>query len=77
MGIAESDPEAKPRVDALQKGLQDLGWTESRNIHLDYRWTEGDLGRTQRFAKEIMELKPDIGLDVSTSLLAQADEVIE
>jgi putative ABC transport system substrate-binding protein len=70
MGIAESDPEAKPRVDALQNGLQDLGWTESRNIHLDYRWTEGDLGRTQRFAKEIIELKPDIIVVHSTPAVA-------
>ena len=60
MGIGESDPEAKPRVEALQSGLKELGWTESQNIHLDYRWTAGDLDRTQLFAKEIVELKPDV-----------------
>jgi putative ABC transport system substrate-binding protein len=70
MGIGESDPEARPRVDALQSGLQDLGWTEGRNIHLDYRWTEGDLGRTQRFAKEIVDLKPDIIVVHSTPAVA-------
>ena len=35
MGIGDSDPEAKPRVEALQGGLKDLGWTEGHNIHLD------------------------------------------
>ena len=42
MGIGDGDPEAKPRVEALQTGLRELGWTEGHNIHLDYRWTAGD-----------------------------------
>ena len=60
MGIGEDDPEARPRVDALQQGLQERGWHEGRNIHLEYRWTAGDLERTRRFAKEIVDLKPDL-----------------
>jgi len=60
MGIGENDPEAKPRVEALQNGLKELGWAEGQNIHLDYRWTEGDPARTQLLAKEIVDLKPDI-----------------
>jgi len=60
MGIGEDDPEAQPRVEALQQGLQERGWTEGRNIRLDYRWTAGDLDRTRRFAKEIVELRPDL-----------------
>jgi putative ABC transport system substrate-binding protein len=60
MGIGENDPEATPRVEALQNGLKELGWTEGCNIHLDYRWTAGDLDRTRLFAKEIVELKPDV-----------------
>ena len=66
MGIAEGDPEAKPRVEALLTGLRELGWTEGRNIHLDYRWTNGDLERTRLVAKEIVELKPDMFLVHST-----------
>jgi putative tryptophan/tyrosine transport system substrate-binding protein len=60
MGIGDSDPEAKPRVEALRKGLEELGWTEGRNVRLDYRWTAGDPDRTLLFAREIFELKPDI-----------------
>jgi len=60
MGIGDADPEANPRVEALQGGLKDLGWTEGHNIHLEYRWTAGDLDRTARFAKEIVDLKPDV-----------------
>jgi putative tryptophan/tyrosine transport system substrate-binding protein len=70
MGIAESDPEATPRIEALRNGLQQLGWIDGRNVHLDYRWTAGDLDRTLLFAKEIIELKPDIIVVHSTPAVA-------
>ena len=60
MGIGEDDPEARPRVEALEQGLRERGWYEGRNMHLEYRWTAGDLERTQRFAQEIVDLKPDL-----------------
>ena len=60
MGIGDSDPESKPRVEALVGGLKNLGRTEGHNIHLDYRWTAGDLDRTRAFAKEIVDLKPEV-----------------
>ena len=58
MGIGENDPEAKPRREALENGFREHGWTGNR-IHLDYRWTGGDVDRTRRCAMEIVELKPD------------------
>ena len=60
MGIGENDPEAGPRVEALEQGFRELGWVKGRNLLLDYRWTAGDLDRARRFAKEIVELKPDL-----------------
>jgi len=60
MGIGDTDPEATARVEALLKGLQELGWNEGKNIHLDYRWTAGDVDKAQLFAKEIVDLKPDV-----------------
>jgi putative tryptophan/tyrosine transport system substrate-binding protein len=60
MGIGESDPEARPRVEALEQGFRELGWIKDKNLQLDYRWTAGDLNLAQRFAKEIVELKPDL-----------------
>jgi hypothetical protein len=50
MGIGESDPEARPRVEALEQGFRELGWVKGKNLQLDYRWTPGDLNRAQRFA---------------------------
>jgi putative ABC transport system substrate-binding protein len=60
MGIGENDPEAGPRAEALEQGLRELGWVRARNLQLDYRWTAGDLYRARVFAKEIVELKPDL-----------------
>jgi putative ABC transport system substrate-binding protein len=60
MGIGENDPEAGPRVEALEQGFQELGWIKGRNLRLDYRWTAGDPDRARSLAKEIVELKPDL-----------------
>jgi putative ABC transport system substrate-binding protein len=58
MGIGENDPEALARREALESGFKQLGWGD--RIHLDYRWTAGDVERTRLFAREIVELKPDV-----------------
>jgi putative ABC transport system substrate-binding protein len=43
--IAVDDPEALARVTAIAQGLQQLGWTASRNVRIDYRWGAGDADR--------------------------------
>src|SRR5215475_14597147 len=60
MGIGENDPEAGPRAEALEAGLRELGWVKGRNLQLDYRWTAGDPDRAELFARQIVELKPDL-----------------
>jgi len=37
---------------AFRKGLQDLGWTEGRNVKFDTRWTAGDPARMRRYARQ-------------------------
>jgi len=68
MGIGDGYPEAKPRVEALQTGLRELGWTEGHNIHLDYRWTAGDPDLAQQFAKEVVALKPNVSWSTALRL---------
>jgi ABC-type uncharacterized transport system substrate-binding protein len=53
------DPEFQANVAAFQEGLQKLGWAESRNIRIDYRWATPDVESIQRFAKELVALQPD------------------
>jgi putative ABC transport system substrate-binding protein len=62
-----SDPEAKPFVAALKKGLQDLGWIEGRNIEFDFRWPAADPDRIRAYARELVGTKPSVILVNNTS----------
>jgi putative ABC transport system substrate-binding protein len=66
MGFAETDREGQTFVAAFRESLQKLGWAESRNIRIDYRWTGLDKELIQRFAKELVALQPDLILTQST-----------
>ena len=60
MGQAEDDPEAQARVAAFEQVLQQLGWSEGRNVRIDRRWAAGDADRTRRYAAELIALAPDV-----------------
>ena len=60
MGQAEDDPEAQARVAAFQQGLQQLGWSDGRNVRIDSRWAAGDADRIRRYAAELIALAPDV-----------------
>jgi putative ABC transport system substrate-binding protein len=38
LSASETDPEGQARVAALRQGLQESGWSEGRNLKIDYRW---------------------------------------
>jgi len=65
-GLAASDHEAQARVSALQQGLNELGWVEGRNLRLDFRWGIGERDQMQKLASELVELKPDVILGMTT-----------
>jgi putative tryptophan/tyrosine transport system substrate-binding protein len=65
-GFAAGDPEAQARVAALQQGLSELGWSEGRNISIDFRWSSGRADEMRAFAKEIIELRPDVIVGMTT-----------
>ena len=67
MGFAESDQQGRARVAAFREELQKLGWAESRNIGIEYRWTTPiDVESRQRSAKELVALHPDLILSHGT-----------
>src|SRR5216117_3632269 len=70
MWSAESDQEGQVRVAAFREELQRLGWTEGRNIRIDYRWAALDAESMQRFAKELIALQPDLILSQGTAATA-------
>jgi len=43
---AADDPEGQARRAVFLEGLQELGWTDGRNVRIDYRWAAADeIGR--------------------------------
>jgi putative tryptophan/tyrosine transport system substrate-binding protein len=66
MNLSENDLEAQRLVTAFREGLAQLGWVDGRNLRMDYRWASGDVGRIRAFAKELVELSPDIIVGYAT-----------
>ena len=60
MTFPENDPEGQARLAAFVQGLQQLGWTEGRNVQIDYRWASGDADRNRRYAIEVAARAPDV-----------------
>jgi ABC-type uncharacterized transport system substrate-binding protein len=60
MNLAESDPETWARRAAFLQALQEFGWSEGRNVRLDYRWGVGDPDRHRKNAAQLVALEPDI-----------------
>jgi len=58
IGVAD-DAQGQARLAAFRKGMQDLGWSEGRNIRFDIRFSEGDSGRARANAAELLALAPD------------------
>jgi putative tryptophan/tyrosine transport system substrate-binding protein len=56
----ENDPVQKPRLSAFTQALADLGWTDGRNVRMDFRWHGDDTNRIRALAQELVGLQPDI-----------------
>ena len=69
MDNAENDPNGKVYTGAFRQSLKELGWTEGRNIRIEYRWAAGDPDRASAYAKEVATLNPDAVLANGTQVL--------
>ena len=72
MTTSLGDPETQARTKAFLQGLQELGWTEGRNIRFDIRWDTGTVEGARKVAAELVAaLSPDVILASGvTSLVA-------
>jgi putative tryptophan/tyrosine transport system substrate-binding protein len=71
VGLAEDDPESTARLAAFRQGLEKRGWSEGRNIHIDYRFAPAaSADQAQVLAKELIALQPDVILAQSTPVVA-------
>src|SRR5262245_30570543 len=61
--ITEGDPEGQTWIREFLQRLQELGWTNGRNVQVDFRFGGADATRTSMLAAELIELRPDVILE--------------
>ena len=59
MHFAEDDPESKAELGAFRQGLQQLGWSEDRNIWIDIRFAADRPDQYHVLAKQLVALQLD------------------
>ena len=69
MGYAESDPAVQSYLAAFRGALAKLGWTDGSNLRIELRWGAADPDRIKTFAKELVDLRPDAILGVTTPVI--------
>ena len=71
-GLAANDPDTQARMAAFLQGLQQLGWTDGRNVQIEYRWGAGNADNIRKYATELAALAPDVILATGTAVRAVA-----
>jgi putative ABC transport system substrate-binding protein len=69
MPIATDDPEGQTRIAAFQQGLQQLGWTDGRNVRIETRWSRGNATITLKYVAELVALAPDVILATGSNTM--------
>jgi putative ABC transport system substrate-binding protein len=59
-GLSESDPEWSRRFGAFKQRLQELGWTEGRNVAFEFRFADGKPERLPALAAELVHSAVDV-----------------
>jgi putative ABC transport system substrate-binding protein len=54
------DAEYVSNIDVFRQRLEELGWSEGRNLQLDVRWGGGGQAAVHRGAEELVGLAPDV-----------------
>jgi ABC-type uncharacterized transport system substrate-binding protein len=70
MLFAEDNPLGQARLAAFLQGLQQLGWTDGRNVQIEQRWGSDDAEQIRKYAAELVALAPDVILAHGASTVA-------
>ena len=66
MNRAADDADGQARLAAFKQVLQQLGWSDGRNVHIDIHWGEDKIDLERKYAAELIALAPDIILASGT-----------
>ncbi len=70
MAFDENDPQTRGWLSNFTQGLAELGWTDGHTVQIAVRWAAGSIDRMRTFAKELVELQPDVILAATTPVTA-------
>jgi len=66
------EPFQPTRFGAFARGMRDLGYVEGKNLVIEWRFADGDVGRLAALATELVNLKVDLILASGTPVIAAA-----
>src|SRR5499433_1831858 len=66
----QADREGQDRIAVFLDTFRKLGWSDDRNVRIDYRWGGGDADRSKTFAEELVRSAPDVIVAVNNPTLA-------
>ena len=67
---AADDPATGPSLSAFRQRLEQLGWSEDRNVDIDYRFASGSSDRYLPLAQELISSRPDVIVATGTPITA-------
>ncbi len=68
MNYAQDEPQSQVRLASFLEEMEELGWTASRNVQIEYRWGVADADRNRRNAAELVALAPDVIVASATAV---------
>jgi putative ABC transport system substrate-binding protein len=68
------EPEGQIRIAAFRQRLRELGWLEGKNVRIDIRWSGGNADLMRAHAAELVGLKPDVIVGISTPVITALQE---
>jgi putative ABC transport system substrate-binding protein len=68
--VDADDTDARANIAAFLQVLQQLGWTDGRNLRIDIRWGGGNAENIGKYAAELVSLAPDVILASGTVAMA-------
>ena len=75
MALSANVKEAQARVAAFLQGLQELGWSDGRNVTIDIRWSAGNNADARKYAMEVVALASDVILANTSYAVASLQHV--
>jgi putative ABC transport system substrate-binding protein len=69
-GLASEDPPIRSAIAAFRRALEERGWSEGRNLQMDYRWAGPDVEQIKSYAAELVDAQPDVIVAIASPSVA-------